>query len=223
MLDDNEGKNKNSANSSHDSLTQLSHIIYLNADISPNTSTAKLATLSAQHAYKASAKTRNNKLHHPLIATSPTQRQGNYFEQLACEYLQQQGLQLIAKNWHQPKVGELDLVMLEMGLAWSTLVFIEVRQRQCSSFGDAAISVTASKQRKIIKAAQYFLQQHAEYDDYECRFDVIAYNINKADIIQTKLENDSSKPAGHSMIKPSITNLSHQPEWLVGAFVAQAW
>ena len=96
----------------------------------------------------------NNK---PLTLTSPTQRQGSRFEQQACAFLQAQGLILIAQNWQQPKVGELDLIMLEKGQAWSILVFIEVRQRQRSGFGDAALSVTKSKQYKIIKAARYFL------------------------------------------------------------------
>ena len=63
----------------------------------------------------------------PLTLTSPTQRQGSRFEQQACEFLQARGLILIAQNWQQPKVGELDLVMLEKGQAWSTLVFVEVR------------------------------------------------------------------------------------------------
>ncbi|WP_261870229.1 YraN family protein [Psychrobacter sp. JCM 18901] len=94
--------------------------------------------------------------HKSLILTSPKQRQGSRFEQQACEYLQAQGLRLVAQNWQQPKVGELDLVMIEIGSAWSTLVFIEVRQRKSSNYGDAALSVTASKQRKVIKAAQCF-------------------------------------------------------------------
>ena len=172
-----------------------------------------------------------NKRDKPLLATSPKQLQGNYFEQLAGEFLQQQGLQLIAKNWQQPKVGELDLVMVEVGVAWSTLVFIEVRQRQCSSFGDAALSVTVSKQSKIIKAAKYFLQQHPEYADYDCRFDVIAYNVNKTDITKTanaKLAHQNSLSASpdiinNNVINPNLINPSCQPEWLVGAFVAQAW
>ena len=92
----------------------------------------------------------------PLTLTSPTQRQGSRFERQACEFLQAQGLILVAQNWQQPKVGELDLIMLEKGQAWSTLVFIEVRQRQRSGFGDAALSVTKNKQNKIIKAARYF-------------------------------------------------------------------
>ena len=142
--------------------------------------------------------------HKPLILTSPKQRQGSRFEQQACEYLQAQGLRLVAQNWQQPKIGELDLVMMEAGPAWSTLVFIEVRQRKSSNYGDAALSVTTSKQRKVIKAAQSFLQQHPEYARYECRFDVIAYN---------------------TMSKSNSRNeeLDHQPEWIQNAFITSAW
>ena len=147
----------------------------------------------------------NNK---PLTLTSPTQRQGSRFEQQACAFLQAQGLILIAQNWQQPKVGELDLIMLEKGQVWSILVFIEVRQRQRSGFGDAALSVTKSKQYKIIKAARYFLQQHPKYNDYECRFDVIAYDTN------TKNNSRDVK---------ETTSKNTQPEWLQGAFIASAW
>ena len=143
-------------------------------------------------------------LHKTLTLTSPTQRQGSLFEQQACAFLQAQGLYLMAQNWQQPKVGELDLIMLEMGQSWSTLVFIEVRQRKRSSFGDAALSVTASKQRKVIKTAKYFLQQHPEYAHYDCRFDVIAYNTTD----KTKTKEQLS---------------DNQPEWLKGAFIASAW
>ena len=151
----------------------------------------------------------------PLMLTSPKQRQGSYFEQQACEFLQGQGLILIAQNWQQPKVGELDLVMLEKGQAWSTLVFIEVRQRQCSDFGDAALSVTAGKQRKIIKAACHFLQQNPQYHKYECRFDVIAYNtVNKNNKNETDVTLDN---------QPNQRFENNRPEWLQGAFIASAW
>jgi putative endonuclease len=143
-------------------------------------------------------------LHKTLTLTSPTQRQGSRFEQQACEFLQAQGLCLIAQNWQQLKIGELDLVMIEAGSAWSTLVFIEVRQRKRSDYGDAALSVTMSKQRKVIKTAKCFLQQHPEYAHYDCRFDVIAYNT-----------------AGKTSPKGQLADT--QPEWLKGAFIASAW
>ena len=150
----------------------------------------------------------------PLTLTSPTQRQGSRFEQQACGFLQAQGLLLITQNWQQPKVGELDLIMIEKGQAWSTLVFIEVRQRQRSGFGDAALSVTKNKQHKIIKAARYFLQQHPEYNEYECRFDVIAYDTN----MNTNANNENKM---NDTNQAPLTNT--QAEWLQGAFIASAW
>ena len=150
----------------------------------------------------------------PLTLTSPTQRQGSRFEQQACEFLQAQGLILVAQNWQQPKVGELDLIMLEKEQAWSTLVFIEVRQRQRSGFGDAALSVTKNKQNKIIKAARYFLQQHPEYSEYECRFDVIAYDTHAN-------TNANNKNKMNDTNQAPLKNT--QAEWLQGAFIASAW
>ena len=150
----------------------------------------------------------------PLNLTSPTQRQGSRFEQQACAFLQAQGLILVAQNWQQPKVGELDLIMLEKGQAWSTLIFIEVRQRQRSGFGDAALSVTKNKQNKIIKAARYFLQQHPEYSEYECRFDVIAYDTHAN-------TNANNKNKMNDTNQAPLKNT--QAEWLQGAFIASAW
>lgn len=150
----------------------------------------------------------------PLTLTSPTQRQGSRFEQQACEFLQAQGLILVSQNWQQPKVGELDLIMLEKGQSWSTLVFIEVRQRQRSGFGDAALSVTKNKQNKIIKAARYFLWQHPEYSEYDCRFDVIAYDIHAS-------TNANNKNKMNDTNQAPLKNT--QAEWLQGAFIASAW
>ena len=146
--------------------------------------------------------------HKPLVLTSPKQRQGSYYEQRACEFLQAKGLLLIAQNWQRPKVGELELIMLEPGQAWMTVVFIEVRQRQRSVFGDAALSVTPSKQRKIIKTASHFLQQHTEYAQYDCRFDVVAFDL--------------SAKEREEGVTANIAKAT-EPEWLTAAFVASAW
>ena len=146
--------------------------------------------------------------HKPLVLTSPKQRQGSYYEQRACEFLQAKGLLLIAQNWQRPKVGELDLIMLEPGQAWMTVVFIEVRQRQRSVFGDAALSVTPSKQRKIIKTASHFLQQHTEYAQYDCRFDVVAFDL--------------SAKEREEGVTANIAKAT-EPECLTAAFVASAW
>ena len=137
----------------------------------------------------------------PLALNAPKQRQGGYFEQQALAFLQQQGLTLIAQNWQQPKIGELDLVMLECGRAWSTLIFIEVRQRVRSDFGDAALSITPTKQRKIIKTAHYFLQRNPEYATDACSFALLAYDTQYANELKADC----------------------QPDWIKGAFIASAW
>lgn len=96
---------------------------------------------------------------------------GTEAEQFAAHFLQQQGLQLIASNY-QCKFGEIDLVMRDH----QSLVFVEVRLRSNQNFGNAASSITASKQQKLIRTAEHYLQQHG---NSACRFDAIV--MSKAD------------------------------------------
>ena len=93
---------------------------------------------------------------------------GDNAEQLACHYLQQQGLTLITQNYHCRR-GEIDLIMQDQ----HTLVFIEVRYRKTVTFGSALESVTQRKQAKIITTAEYYLAQN-QHDFSSYRFDVIA-------------------------------------------------
>ena len=69
----------------------------------------------------------------------------------------------------QARGGEVDLIMRERD---GTLVFVEVRARRSASFGGAAASVGATKQRSLVLAAQYFLNRLPTTPP--CRFDVIA-------------------------------------------------
>jgi putative endonuclease len=96
---------------------------------------------------------------------------GDVFELRACAELERAGLKLLARNY-TTRYGELDLVMRE----GKTIVFVEVRHRRNAAYGDAAASVTASKQAKLIKAAGLWLAAHTEWAHSDCRFDVIAYN-----------------------------------------------
>jgi len=94
-------------------------------------------------------------------------RQGERAEQWACDYLLQQGLALITKNY-RCKAGEIDLVMKHQ----NSLVFIEVRYRKNQQFGGALASVTTAKQHKLRLTAEHYLQ-HKAVKSYS-RFDVIA-------------------------------------------------
>jgi putative endonuclease len=54
-----------------------------------------------------------------------------------------------------------------------TLVFVEVRYRQNTQFGSATDSVNHNKQTKLIRTAQYYLQQRSKYQEFICQFDVV--------------------------------------------------
>jgi len=101
--------------------------------------------------------------------------QGLVAEKLAATFLTQQGLKLVASNYHC-RYGEIDLIMQE----GNNLVFVEVRLRSNSRFGSAATSITPQKQQKLIRTAQHYLQQHAIQSP--CRFDAIL--MQQADMPQ---------------------------------------
>lgn len=94
-------------------------------------------------------------------------------EQQALQYLQQQGLEHVTSNY-RCKVGEIDLVMRS---TCGELVFVEVRYRQGKSHGGAVASIDRRKQRRLINAANYYLQVHGQ-NNIPCRFDVVAIDDN---------------------------------------------
>lgn len=96
---------------------------------------------------------------------------GDPFERRARAELERAGLHLLASNY-STRHGELDLVMRD----GDSVVFVEVRYRRSASHGDAAASVTASKQAKLILAAQHWLAAHPQHARRPCRFDVVSYD-----------------------------------------------
>jgi putative endonuclease len=96
-------------------------------------------------------------------------QRGTASEHLAAGYLQARGLVILARNV-RCRAGELDLVCLDDGV----LAIVEVRQRISIDFGGALASVTWRKQRKIIRATQFFLQRQAAWRRHVMRFDVLA-------------------------------------------------
>ncbi|MCO6523639.1 MAG: YraN family protein [Candidatus Schmidhempelia sp.] len=105
-----------------------------------------------------------------------TKRQlGHYYETLACQYLQAQGLALVTRN-SQCALGEIDLIMRD-GECW---IFIEVRYRHTGYFGLAETTVDWRKQRKILLTAINWLQSHSlNIHEVACRFDIFAITGNK--------------------------------------------
>lgn len=92
-------------------------------------------------------------------------------EQKAYEFLLAAGLRLKCRNYHC-RHGEIDLIMEDH----AEMVFVEVRFRSSTHYGDALESVDQDKQKKLIKSAIYYLQTHQLQDKVHCRFDVIGFS-----------------------------------------------
>ena len=101
--------------------------------------------------------------------SSPSQLKGLHYEKLALKYLKKQGLKFLHKN-HHCRLGEIDIIMRDH----ESIVFIEVRYRENSIFGNGLDTVTKSKQQKLIKTAQHYLIQAGLYEKVAARFDVIS-------------------------------------------------
>ena len=107
-----------------------------------------------------------------------TKSVGDAGEARALAHLERQGLTLVQRNYRvaagpNARGGEVDLILRERD---GTLVFVEVRARSSAAFGGAAASVTASKQHRLVFAAEHFLRRYNTLPP--CRFDVVAINAD---------------------------------------------
>ncbi|MCK4833723.1 MAG: YraN family protein [Gammaproteobacteria bacterium] len=98
-------------------------------------------------------------------------KQGEEAEAACCKYLRSKGLKLIGKNF-SCHYGEIDIIMFDKNM----LVFVEVRFRKSDAFGGGLESITASKQLKLRKTAELYLQQNSKYKN--ARFDVVSMSKN---------------------------------------------
>lgn len=98
--------------------------------------------------------------------TDARQAVGQLGEALVADAYQQQGYQVLARNWRHDG-GELDLIASRDG----TLVFCEVKTRTSQMFGSPADAVTREKRERIRALATHWLKSHRGIAK-ELRFDV---------------------------------------------------
>ena len=104
----------------------------------------------------------------------PKKSLGQHGEQLAANYLTNQGYRIVTTNWHC-KYGEIDIVAQKDNL----LVFVEVRTRSADTTEGAFESITPRKQRRMTASAQtYLATQQLETSDW--RVDVIGIAIPRS-------------------------------------------
>lgn len=94
---------------------------------------------------------------------------GRAYEELAAEYLKEQGCQILDRNFYS-RFGELDIVVMDGGC----LVFAEVKYRRNEACGNPLEAVDDRKQRRICRTALYYCMKKGYGAAMPCRFDVLA-------------------------------------------------
>jgi len=103
---------------------------------------------------------------------------GQDAEDIAARFLEKRGFRVLTRNFHC-RGGEIDLVCRD----GKVLVFVEVRLRRNAGYGGAGASITASKQRRIILAAQHYLAANTK-TECDCRFDCVLLDGEKIEWIR---------------------------------------
>lgn len=92
---------------------------------------------------------------------------GNFGEKAAIAFLLENDYQILATNWRYLK-AEIDIIALKD----DTLVFVEVKTRASSDYGNPEDFVSNRQQKMIINAAHEFIVKNNRNE--EARFDVIS-------------------------------------------------
>lgn len=95
-------------------------------------------------------------------------KKGRRGEELAADYLARNGFQILERNWHAGRSGELDIVALDHDV----LVFVEVKTATTDRFGDPVTWVDGTKQTQLARLAELFLVGRT-FQFSAVRFDVV--------------------------------------------------
>lgn len=94
---------------------------------------------------------------------------GDQGESVAEIFLKRKGYQSVCKNF-RTRIGEIDIIVMKGDF----IIFCEVKTRKGSKYGKPFEAVNKTKQKKIRKVAQLFLQQKSYFQSKDVRFDVIS-------------------------------------------------
>ena len=89
-------------------------------------------------------------------------------EELACKYLEEQGMKILEKNC-RTRFGEIDII----ATCGDIFVFIEVKTKTTSIFGKPFEMINQKKKQRLIRLCQSFLQEK-EIPDPLFRIDVVS-------------------------------------------------
>ncbi len=96
-----------------------------------------------------------------------SQKLGDIGEREAAKFLKKKGLRILARQ-HRNIVGEIDIIAQD----GETIVFVEVKTRKSDRTGLPVESVTATKQKQIIRTTLAYLKRH-HLLNRRVRFDIV--------------------------------------------------
>lgn len=99
-----------------------------------------------------------------------TIKTGNKGEDLAADFLQEKGFEVIARNYRY-KHSEIDLIAKHGNL----LVFVEVKTRSSSTFGEPEAFVDSKKASKIFEGAEQYVFENNWNGNI--RFDIVSVKL----------------------------------------------
>lgn len=109
-----------------------------------------------------------------------THQKGQAVEASVATWLGSRGYVVLRRNF-RCRLGELDIIAEHGGC----LVFVEVRSRGSSRYGEALFAISPGKVAQVAKVAAYFLAYHgAPWASRPKRFDVVAVTAGVPTLIQ---------------------------------------
>jgi putative endonuclease len=100
---------------------------------------------------------------------------GTLGESLAANYLEKQGYQTVARNFHN-RFGEIDLICLSKDK--QTLIFIEVKTKIGHNFGSPEEMINRHKLEQVYRTSQIYLLNNPVYKSISTRIDIIAVTLD---------------------------------------------
>ena len=111
---------------------------------------------------------------------------GREGEDIACKHLAENDYILLERNWQYSKY-EVDIIAKKNDL----LIFVEVKYRTGTYFGEPELFVTVKQKRNLIRAANFYLDRFDLQN--EVRFDIIAIVKSQGKVNVNHIE-DAFKP-----------------------------
>lgn len=102
---------------------------------------------------------------------------GNKGEELAANFLRSKGYEIVARNYRY-KHAEIDLIVRKE----NHLVFVEVKARHSSEYGEPESFVTDKKAAKVIEGAEQFVFE--KQWNGPIRFDIVSIKMGIETIIE---------------------------------------